>query len=161
MRGFGTVVTGTLASGVLRVGDEEETLEPGTLVVAPAGVEHGLANESGAPLLVFVIVVPPPIGRYYFLDLRPGRSFVEYAVSRGLQTFLISWRNPSKEQSYWDIDVYAQRILDAVDAVREITGAESVNVIGFCAGGILQTAVLNKLAASGDGRIHSASRAAR
>jgi polyhydroxyalkanoate synthase len=104
-----------------------------------------------------VIVVPPPIGRYYFLDLRPGRSFVEYAVSRGLQTFLISWRNPSKEQSDWDIDVYAQRILDAVEAVREITGAEDVNVIGFCAGGILQTAGLNKLAASGDDRIHSAS----
>ena len=104
-----------------------------------------------------VIVVPPPIGRYYFLDLRPGRSFVEYAVSRGLQTFLISWRNPSKEQADWDIDTYAQRILDAVDAVREMTGAENVNVIGFCAGGILQTAVLNKLAAMGDDRIHSAS----
>jgi polyhydroxyalkanoate synthase subunit PhaC len=29
-----------------------------------------------------VLVVPPPIGRFYFLDLRPGRSFVEYAVSR-------------------------------------------------------------------------------
>ena len=104
-----------------------------------------------------VLVVPPPIGRYYFLDLRPGRSFVEYAVSRGLQTFLISWRNPSKNEADWTIDTYAQRILDAVDALREVTGAENVNVIGFCAGGILQTAVLNKLAAMGDDRIHSAS----
>jgi polyhydroxyalkanoate synthase subunit PhaC len=104
-----------------------------------------------------VLVVPPPIGRYYFLDLRPGRSFVEYSVSRGLQTFLLSWRNPSSEQSEWDIDTYAERVLDAVDAVREVTGAESVNVIGFCAGGILNTAVLNKLAATGDNRIHSAS----
>mgnify|MGYP003544397441 CR=1 FL=1 len=43
-----------------RIGDEEAALEPGTLVVAPAGVEHGLANESAAPLLVFVVVVPPP-----------------------------------------------------------------------------------------------------
>jgi polyhydroxyalkanoate synthase len=25
-----------------------------------------------------VLVVPPPIGRFYFLDLRPGRSFIEY-----------------------------------------------------------------------------------
>ena len=41
-----------------------------------------------------VLVVPPPIGRFYFLDLRPGRSFVEYAVGRGLQTFMLSWRNP-------------------------------------------------------------------
>jgi polyhydroxyalkanoate synthase subunit PhaC len=104
-----------------------------------------------------LLVVPPPIGRYYFLDLRPGRSFVEYATSRGLQTFLISWRNPSAEQSDWNIDTYAQRILDAVDTVREVTGAPDVNVIGFCAGGILQTAVLNKLAATGSDRIHSAS----
>jgi len=104
-----------------------------------------------------VLVVPPPIGRYYFLDLRPGRSFVEYATSRGLQTFLISWRNPSADQSDWNIDTYAQRILDAVDTVREVSGVQDVNVIGFCAGGILQTAVLNKLAAMGDNRIHSAS----
>src|SRR5260370_1277174 len=41
-----------------------------------------------------VIIVPPPIGRYYFLDLRAGRSFVEYPASRGLQVFMISWRNP-------------------------------------------------------------------
>jgi polyhydroxyalkanoate synthase len=33
-----------------------------------------------------VLVVPPPIGRFYFLDLAPGRSFVQYAVSRSLQT---------------------------------------------------------------------------
>ena len=43
-----------------------------------------------------ILIIPPPIGRYYFLDLRPGRSFVEYAVSRGLQVFMISWRNPSR-----------------------------------------------------------------
>lgn len=41
-----------------------------------------------------MLVVPPPTGRYYFLDLRPGRSFVEHAVANGLQTFLLSWRNP-------------------------------------------------------------------
>src|SRR4051812_39992337 len=103
-----------------------------------------------------VLIVPPPIGRFYFLDLRPGRSFVEYSVSRGLQTFMLSWRNPTAEQSHWNIDTYARRILDAVDAVREVTGADDVNVIGFCAGGILNTAVLNKLAALGDHRIHSA-----
>src|SRR3712207_7304576 len=29
-----------------------------------------------------LVIVPPPIGRFYFLDLRPGRSLVEYAVDR-------------------------------------------------------------------------------
>src|SRR6266511_167648 len=104
-----------------------------------------------------VLVVPPPIGRFYFLDLRPGRSFIQYSVSGGLQTFLLSWRNPGREQGDWDLDVYAARVLQAIDAVRAITGSPDVNVMGFCAGGVITTGVLNHLAATGDTRIHTAS----
>jgi polyhydroxyalkanoate synthase len=104
-----------------------------------------------------VLVVPPPIGRFYFLDLRPGRSFVEYAVSRALPTFLLSWRNPHKEQGEWDLDTYAARVSAAIDEVREISGSDDVNVIGFCAGGIITTTLLNHLAAHGDTRVHSMS----
>ncbi|MFC5950469.1 PHA/PHB synthase family protein [Pseudonocardia lutea] len=103
-----------------------------------------------------LLVVPPPIGRYYFLDLRPGRSFVEYAVLQGVSTHLLSWRNPQKHQSGWGIDDYAAQILTAVDAVRQATGSPDVNVVGFCAGGLLTATVLNHLAALGDERIHSA-----
>ena len=104
-----------------------------------------------------VLVVPPPIGRFYFLDLRPGRSFIEYSVGRGLQTFVLSWRNPGKDQRDWDLDTYAARVLRAIDAIRDITGSDDVNTIGFCAGGIITTGVLNHLAATRDARIHSAS----
>ncbi len=104
-----------------------------------------------------VLVVPPPIGRYYFLDLRPGRSFAEYATGRGLQIFLLSWRNPGPAQGSWDLDTYARAVLAAIDAVREITGSPDVNLIGFCAGGIIATTVLNHLAAAGDSRVHSVS----
>ena len=93
-----------------------------------------------------VLIIPPPIGRFYFLDLRPGRSFVEYAVGRGLQTFMLSWRNPTREQGAWDMDAYAEAILDAIGSVRQVTGSDDVNLIGFCAGGILTTTVLNHLA---------------
>lgn len=145
----------TAKAGALKVGED--------LAVTPGAV---VGRDDIAELIQYqptteqvyerpTIVVPPPIGRFYFLDLAPGRSFVEYSVSRGLQTFLISWRNPTKQQSQWDIDTYAQRILAAVDEVRRITGTDDVNVIGFCAGGILTTAVLNYLAAAGDERIHS------
>ncbi len=104
-----------------------------------------------------VLFIPPPIGRFYFLDLRPGRSFVEYSLSRGLQTFMLSWRNPTANQRDWDLDTYARRILSAIDVVREVTGSDDVDLIGFCAGGILQTMVLNHLAARGDNRVHTAS----
>jgi len=147
----------TAKPGALKVG-EDLALTPGQVIDRDEHAE--LLQYAPVTAEVYerpVLVVPPPIGRYYFLDLRPGRSFVEYAVSRGLQTFLLSWRNPQAEQGEWDIDTYAQRVLDAVDAVRDATGAENINVIGFCAGGILQTAVLNKLAALGEDRIHCAS----
>lgn len=104
-----------------------------------------------------LLVVPPPIGRFYFLDLRPGRSFVEYAVGQQLQTFMLSWRNPTAEHGAWDMDTYGSRILDAIDTVREVTGSEDVNVIGFCAGGLISTAVLNHLAERRDPRVHSMS----
>jgi polyhydroxyalkanoate synthase len=104
-----------------------------------------------------VLVVPPPIGRYYFLDLRPGRSFIEYSLARGLQTFVLSWRNPGQDQRDWDLDTYAARVLRAIDAIRDITGSADVNTIGFCAGGIITTGVLNHLAAARDARIRSAS----
>jgi polyhydroxyalkanoate synthase len=104
-----------------------------------------------------VIIVPPPIGRYYFLDLRPGRSFVEYAVSRGLQVFMISWRNPGPEQGGLGLDSYATRILSAMDVAGEIGGAPDVSLIGFCAGGILLSTVLNHLTAKDDDRVRAAS----
>jgi polyhydroxyalkanoate synthase len=104
-----------------------------------------------------VLIVPPPIGRYYFLDLRPGRSMVEYAIGRGLQTFMLSWRNPTREQADWDLDTYARRVLTAIEAVREVTGAPDIDVIGFCAGGILTTMALNHLAAVGQAPVHSVS----
>jgi len=103
-----------------------------------------------------VVIVPPPIGRFYFLDLRPGRSLVEYAVSRGLQVFMISWRNPTKEQADWGLDTYAGAVLDAVDVAREITGSPDVTTLGLCAGGQVMTTALNHLAAAGDERVHAA-----
>jgi polyhydroxyalkanoate synthase len=102
-------------------------------------------------------VVPPPIGKFYFLDLAPGRSFVEHAVEHGIQTFTLSWRNATREHAEWGIDAYAQRVLDAIDEVREVTGQDEINLIGFCAGGIVATVALNELAARGERKVASAS----
>lgn len=104
-----------------------------------------------------LLVVPPPIGRYYFLDLRPGRSFVEFAQSRGFQVFLMSWRNPGPAQGDWGLDDYAARVSAAIDTVLEISGQSETNLMGFCAGGIISTTLLNHMAAIGDERVHSMS----
>lgn len=102
-----------------------------------------------------VLVVPPQIGRYYFTDLAPQRSFQEYAVGQGFQQFVISWRNPSPEQRDWGLETYAEAALEAMRTVAEITGQEKINVVAFCAGGILSSIVLGYLAAAGDDLINS------
>jgi len=143
--------------GAFEVG-RDLAVTPGAVVARDAVAE--VMQYAPATDTVFarpVLVVPPPISRFYFLDLRPGRSFAEYAVSRGLQTFLLSWRNPTAEQGSWDLDTYARAVLAAIDTVREITGSPDVNLIGFCAGGIIATTVLNYLAALNDRRVHSMS----
>ena len=136
----------------------ELAVTPGAVVARDAVAE--VLQYAPATDTVFqrpVLVIPPPIGRFYFLDLRPGRSFVEYATGQGLQTFMLSWRNPTADQGRWDLDTYAQAVLAAIDAVRAVTGSPDVNLIGFCAGGIIATTVLNYLAALGDDRVHSIS----
>jgi polyhydroxyalkanoate synthase subunit PhaC len=133
-------------------------LSPGAVVARDAVAE--VLQYAPATKTVHerpVLIVPPPIGRFYFLDLRPGRSFVEYAAGQGLQTFLLSWRNPGRSQGAWDLDTYAGRVSAAIDTVRDITGSPDVNVVGFCAGGIITSTLLSHLAAIGDSRVHSVS----
>ena len=46
--------------GRITVGAEQEPVEAGEAVVAPAGTAHGVANDSDARLLLLVLVSPPP-----------------------------------------------------------------------------------------------------
>jgi mannose-6-phosphate isomerase-like protein (cupin superfamily) len=46
--------------GRVLVGAQEEWLEVGEAVVAPAGTPHGLSNPGPARLLALVVVSPPP-----------------------------------------------------------------------------------------------------
>jgi len=103
------------------------------------------------------LVVPPQINRYYVLDLAPGRSLVEHLVAHGHQVFLASWRNPTPDQRDWNLDTYLAALLEARDAVLEITSSDDLNLLGVCAGGITTAALLGHLAATGDERVHSVS----
>jgi quercetin dioxygenase-like cupin family protein len=46
--------------GRFTLGAAEETLVAGEAIVAPAGAAHGVSNDSGARLLLLVLVSPPP-----------------------------------------------------------------------------------------------------
>jgi polyhydroxyalkanoate synthase len=95
------------------------------------------------------LVVPPTINKYYALDLAPERSLVEFGVRQGRQMFLVSWRNPDARHASWDLDTYVSGVLDALDAVEEITGSERTVLGGACSGGILASVAAGYLAATG------------
>ncbi len=115
---------------------------------------HPRTEEQHAlPLLL----VPAWINKFYILDMQPKNSLVRYMLDRGHSVFVISWVNPTKEHAEMDFTSYMKLgPLAALDAIREITGEEKANILGFCIGGILVTATLAWLAANGDDRIASA-----
>ena len=99
-----------------------------------------------------VLMIPPEINRYYVLDLAPGRSLVEFAVSQGIQVFMIVWRNPNSQLGHgkWGLNDYLAAEERANEVVKKITRTEKINLLGLCAGGITLAYVLAHLAAVGD-----------
>jgi mannose-6-phosphate isomerase-like protein (cupin superfamily) len=48
------------------MGDEDVLLEPGTALIAPAGIVHGLTNTGTEPLrVVFAWPTADPVARYW------------------------------------------------------------------------------------------------
>lgn len=96
-----------------------------------------------------ILLVPPMINKFYVTDLAPGRSHVEHLVQSGQQVFTMSWRNPRAEHHGWGLDAYADAVLEAFDAVLDISGCDRAHMLGYCAGGLVAAATLSHLAAVG------------
>jgi polyhydroxyalkanoate synthase subunit PhaC len=97
-----------------------------------------------------VVFVPPMISKYYVVDLSPSRSLVEYLVARGQQVFSISWKNPGPGNADWDLDGYVAEIIEAIETARQVTGATKAHVVGLCAGGVVSTCTMGRLADIGE-----------
>ncbi|MBB5426941.1 polyhydroxyalkanoate synthase [Paraburkholderia sp. JPY158] len=102
------------------------------------------------------LIVPPQINKFYVFDLSEGKSIVDYLVKSEFQVFAVSWRNPTAAHSHWDLDTYVGALLEAIEAVREITGSGDVNLHGACSGAMTISALLGHLASRGDTRVHAA-----
>lgn len=105
-----------------------------------------------------LLFIPPWLNKYYVLDMQPSNSMVRWAVDQGHTVFLISWVNPNGETRDKTFDDYMlEGPLTALDVIKDVTGQEEVNAMGYCLGGILLTAMLAWLEAKGRRPIRSAS----
>ncbi len=108
---------------------------------------------SKTPLLI----CPPWINKFYILDLREKNSFIRWAVEQGNTVFVVSWVNPDRELAMKTFEDYMfEGTLAALDAIKDATGEDKVNVVGYCIGGTLLATTLAYLAAKKDDRIKSA-----
>lgn len=97
------------------------------------------------------LLVPPCINKFYILDLQPENSFIRYAVAQGHRTFVISWRNPDTTlaDKTWD-DYIEDAAIKAIAVTQEITGAKTINSLGFCVGGTILGTAAAVMAARGE-----------
>ncbi|HXW77391.1 MAG TPA: alpha/beta fold hydrolase [Candidatus Eremiobacteraceae bacterium] len=93
---------------------------------------------------------PPWINKYYIMDLAPGRSYVEWAVTHGFTVFCISYRNPDESMRAFTMDDYLRLgLLAALDRVEAITGTKTTNIAALCLGGTMAVILLGYLARHG------------
>jgi polyhydroxyalkanoate synthase subunit PhaC len=99
---------------------------------------------------------PPWINKYYVMDLAPGRSFIEWAIKHNRTVFAISYRNPPAEMSRVTMDDYlVHGPQTALDVVQDVTGAQTVDIVGLCLGGALTAIAAAYLTAAEDERVGS------
>lgn len=102
-----------------------------------------------------LLVVPPQINKFYVFDLSPEKSLARFCLRNNLQTFIVSWRNPTKAQREWGLSTYIEALKEAVDVVTAITGSKDINMLGACSGGITCTALLGHYAAIGEKKVNA------
>ena len=97
-----------------------------------------------------MLMVPPCINKFYIMDLQPENSLIRYTVEQGHRTFVVSWRNPdaSMADKTWD-NYIEDAAIRAIEVVQELTGAKTINTLGFCVGGTILATALAVLAARG------------
>ncbi|WAH58402.1 class II poly(R)-hydroxyalkanoic acid synthase [Pseudomonas silvicola] len=102
-----------------------------------------------------LLVVPPQINKFYVFDLSPEKSLARFCLRSNVQTFIVSWRNPTKAQREWGLSTYIDALKEAVDVVTAVTGSPDVNMLGACSGGITCTALLGHYAALGERKVNA------
>lgn len=93
---------------------------------------EGLAHKTP------ILLIPSLINRHYVLDLKPGKSMVEYLVEQGHDVYIMDWGTPGPEDRYLTFDEICDTYIGrALRKTTESAGAQKAHVLGYCLGGTL------------------------
>jgi poly[(R)-3-hydroxyalkanoate] polymerase subunit PhaC len=159
-RGAQNMLRDLARGGMPSMADREQFVVGQNLACTPGAVVYReemfelLQYTPASPRVhaIPLLMIPPQINRHYILDLSPGRSLAEFAVSQGIKVFMIVWRNPDALLGHgaWDLDDYLAGEERANEVVKKIARSDKVNLLGLCAGGMTLSYVLAHYAAIGD-----------
>jgi len=89
------------------------------------------------------------VNRFYLGDLTPDRSLFQRLLDAGIPVFAVSWKNPGEAQRDWNLDTYAEGVIQAIAVMRAVTGQDKVHLMGLCAGGLAAAAAAGVMQARG------------
>lgn len=93
-------------------------------------------NETDTTYATPLLVVFALVNRPYILDLRPGKSVVQHFIKGGFDTYNLDWGVPTNGDRFLGMKEYIDGYLDdVVDHIRERTGQDKINILGYCMGG--------------------------
>ncbi len=91
-------------------------------------------RRHAEPLLMIYSLM----NKSFIVDLRPGSSLIEFLLRQGYEVYLLDWGIPGPEDANLKLDDY---VLDYMPRALKHTlrhsGAEQVNLIGYCLGAVL------------------------
>jgi polyhydroxyalkanoate synthase len=83
------------------------------------------------------------ISRPYILDMLPGHSMVEYLVQQGHDLYMLDWGEIAEEDKDLGLEDVVFKILPrAIDEILALSGADHINLNGFCLGGVISNCYL-------------------
>ncbi|KTD42490.1 PHA/PHB synthase family protein [Legionella quateirensis] len=103
-----------------------------------------------------ILILPAWIMKYYILDLLPDNSLVNWLTQQGHTVFIVSWRNPTKEDRNLGLeDYYRLGAMAAIDAVSKTRTDSKIHLMGYCLGGTLAMITAAAMAKNHDARLKS------
>lgn len=84
------------------------------------------------------LIIYALVNRETMMDLQEDNSFVKNMLDDNQDLYIIDWGYPTQEDMYLTLEDYIEEyIFNAVEAVKEDSGSEKINILGVCQGGTL------------------------